>query len=228
VRARSDPSAIDAAAIDAPDGSDAIDAIDAPAIDAIDAPPGSSCLGGAGGAPLFSDDFVDLIGWNLNSGTWTVVGGEAVQSNAGGGLFYAFPAGTSGFTDVRIASRMHRISGTGSMELVMRLQNSNDGHYQCAWTPTTGSLRLLWTRNNGSFGGTLSQVTVDVGAIPGYDPLAPIVLEAQVMGGQLVCCVRDLAGATTSAADTRYTAGSPGIRTSTLAAAFDDVTVQQP
>lgn len=220
---------IDAPAVDAPPNDGVI--VDAP-IDApgIDAPPGSSCLGSPGGASQFTDDFADLIGWVTVGGAWSASGGEAVQTDSGGALIYAYPAGTSAFADYRVASRARRTGGgtSGRVELVLRRQPSNDGHYQCAWSPASGALRIDWTRNNGSSGGTLAQTTVDIGAIAGYDPLAAFVIEAQAQGTQLTCCVRDLAGASVTIADTRYVAGSPGIRTSSQAAAFDDFAVAAP
>lgn len=36
---------------------------------------------------------------------------------------------------------------------------------------------------------------VNIGGIPGYDPLAAVLIEAQAQGTQLTCCVRDLGGA---------------------------------
>jgi hypothetical protein len=223
---------IDAAMIDVPpDDGVLIDApTDAPGIDAIDAPPGSSCLGSAGGTSLYSDDFADLIGWVTMGGAWSATGGEAVQTDTGGGLIYAYPAGTSAFTDYRIASRARRTGGaaTGSVELALRKQASGDGMYRCAWSPAAGALKILWTRSNGSVGGTIASTTVDIGAIPGYDPLAAIVIEAQAEGSQLTCCVRDVGGASVTMSDTRYTVGSPGIETSSQAAAFDDFAVHMP
>jgi hypothetical protein len=223
---------VDAAMVDVPPNDGVIiDApIDAPGIDAIDAPPGASCLGSAGGTSLFSDDFADLIGWVTVGGAWSATGGEAVQTDTGGSLIYAYPAGTNAFTDYRVASRARRTGGvaTGSVELALRKQASGDGMYQCAWSPANGALKINWTRTNGSLGGTIASTTVNVGAIPGYDPLAPVVIETQAMGTQLTCCVRDLAGATVTMSDTRYTAGSPGIKTSSQSAAFDDFVVQMP
>ena len=220
---------IDAAAIDAPPNDGVI--VDAP-IDApsIDGPPGSSCLGSAGGSSLLTEDFNDLIGWVTVGGTWSASGGEAVQTDTGGSLIYAYPAGTSAFTDYRVASRARRTGGatTGSVEVSLRKQAANDGQYQCSWSPASGGLHLNWTRNNGSLGGTLAQVTVDIGSIAGYDPLAPVVIEAQAQGSQLTCCVRDLGGAYVTIADTRYTAGSPGIKTTMQSAAFDDLAVNAP
>jgi hypothetical protein len=218
---------IDAAPIDVPPNDGVI--VDAPGA-SIDAPPGSSCLASPGGSSLVADDFADLIGWVTVGGAWSATGGEAVQSDTGGALTYAHPAGTSAFTDYRVASRTRRTGGaaTGSVEVSLRKQMMNDGQYQCAWSPANGALRLNWTRNNGSFGGTLAQVTVDIGSIPGYDPLAPVVIEAQAQGSQLTCCVRDLAGAFTTIADTRYVSGSPGIKTSSQSAAFDDFAVNAP
>lgn len=221
---------IDAADVDAPpnDGVivDAPDAGDA----AIDGPPGASCLGSPGGASLFADDFADLIGWVTVGGAWSATGGEAVQSDEGGALIYAYPAGTSTLVDYRVASRARRAGGgpSGRVELVLRRQTSNDGHYQCAWSPASGALRIDWTRNNGSLGGTLAQTTVDIGAIAGYDPLAPFVIEAKAQGVQLTCCVRELGGASVTVDDTRYAAGSPGIRTTMQSAAFDDFAVAAP
>ncbi|MBL8621168.1 MAG: hypothetical protein JNK64_07690 [Myxococcales bacterium] len=230
--------AADAAGADgAPDGA-AIDArsgdgggIDA-AIDAgaIDAPAGPSCLGSAGGATLFSDDFPDLIGWTTRGGAWSAAGGEAVQSSTAGGLTYAFPAGTESFADYRVAARARRTGGatTGAMELAARIQSSGDGQYHCAWVAVSGDLRLAWTRTNGSEGGVLAQMTVNVGAIPGYDATAPVVLEARAVGTQLTCCVRGVAGATVTISDTRYATGAPGLRTTSQASAFDDFAVSAP
>lgn len=229
----------DAAAPDAPGG-------DGPAIDArlgdgggpdaaidaagVDAPPGASCLGGAGGASLVSDDFADLIGWVTRGGTWSAVAGEAVQASTAGGLAYAFPAGTESFTSYRVAARARRTGGptTGAMELATRIQSSGDGQYHCAWVAVSGDLRLAWTRTNGTEGGVLAQTTVNVGAIPGYDAAAPVILEAEASGAQLTCCVRGVTGASVTASDTRYASGAPGLRTTAQATAFDDFAVNAP
>jgi hypothetical protein len=222
---------IDASVIDVPPNDGVIiDAGDDSGIDAIDAPPGSSCLGSAGGASLFSDDFGDLIGWNTVGGTWSATGGEALQTDTGAALPFAFPAGTSAFADYRVASRARRVGGaaSGSIGVSLRNQAGNSARYQCAWSPASGGLRISWTRNNGTLGGTIAQTTVDLGAIPGYDPLAAVVIEAQAQGMQLTCCVRDVAGAFVTVADTRYAAGSPGIDTSSQSAAFADVAVNAP
>lgn len=215
-----DGGAIDAATIDG----GAIDAI------AIDGAPGTSCLGGSGGATLIADDFADLIGWTTRGGAWSAVGGEAVQSSTAAGLTYAFPAGSTSFTDYRVAARARRTGGpaTGSLELATRIQSSGDGQYHCAWVATTGELRLAWTRTNGSEGGVLAQTTVNVGAIPGYDPTAAVIVESQVVGAQLTCCVRGVAGATVTIADSRYPTGAPGLRTTAQATAFDDFLVVAP
>lgn len=124
---------VDAAMIDMPPNDGVI--IDAPDA-SIDGPPGSSCLGSAGGSSMFTDDFADLIGWVTVGGAWSATGGEAVQTETGGSLIYAYPAGTSAFTDYRIASRARRTGGTttGSVEVSLRIQLSNDGQYQCAWS----------------------------------------------------------------------------------------------
>jgi hypothetical protein len=179
---------------------------------------------------LFTDDFADLIGWVTMGGAWSATGGEAVQTDTGGSLTYAYPAGTSAFTDYRIASRARRTGGptTGSVELALRKQSTGDGMYQCAWSPASGALKITWTRTNGSLGGTIAQTTVDIGSIPGYDPLAPVVIETMAVGSQLTCCVRDIGGASVTMSDTRYAAGSPGIKTSAQSAAYDDFLVQMP
>ncbi len=197
---------------------------------ALDAPAGPSCLGGAGGATLFTDDFPDLIGWTTRGGTWSAVAGEAVQTSTAGGLSYAFPAGAESFVDYRVAARARRTGGatTGAMELATRIQSSGDGQYHCAWVAVSGALRLAWTRSNGTEGGVLAQTTVDVGAIPGYDPTAPVILESQAPGTQLTCCVRDVAGATVTISDARYATGAPGLRTTAQSTAFDDVVVSAP
>lgn len=222
---------VDATEVDAPPNDGVI--IDAPldsGIDSIDAPPGSSCLGSAGGASLFSDDFTDLIGWNTVGGTWSAAGGEALQTDAGAALPFAFPAGTSAFADYRVASRARRVAGvtSGSIGVSLRNQVGNSARYQCAWSPASGALRINWTRNNGTVGGAIAQTTVDTGSIPGYDPLAAVVIEAQAQGMQITCCVRDLAGASVTVTDTRYAAGSPGIDTASQSAAFTDFAVNAP
>lgn len=223
-----DAAVSDGADVDAPGGDGG--AIDAAGDGGGDGGAATSCLGSSGGAAVFTDDLGDLIGWVTRGGSWSAVGGEVVQSDTGGGLTYAFPAGTSSFTDYRVAVTARRLGGasSGTMELALRVAPSGDGHYHCAWAATTGALALRWTRSNGTLGGTLAQVTVDVGAIAGYDPAAPVVLEGQVQGTQLRCCVRGIGGAITQATDNRYGAGSPGIRTGSQATAFDDLDVRAP
>jgi hypothetical protein len=183
---------------------------------------------GTPGASLYADGFDDLIGWVTRGGTWSAVSSEAVQSSTSGDLSYAFPAGTEAFTDYRVRARARALAGSGAFELAVRIQASGDGQYHCAWTPSTGALRLQWTRSNGTLGGTLTQTQVDLGSIPGYDPAAPQIIEASAAGSQLLCCVRDLPGASITVSDTRYTAGAPGLKTSALSAAFDDLAVDGP
>jgi len=220
---------IDAPAIDAPDGAPPpIDAmIDAPT---IDAPPGPSCLGSAPGASLYADDFADLIGWVNVGGTWSAAGNEAVQSSTAALPSYLYPAGTGAFTSYRVTARMRRLGGAaaGAMALGARLQTGNDAQYHCGWEPGTGGLRLQWIRNNGTPGGTLAQTVIDLGSIPGFDPAAPVTMELQVQGSQLTCCLREIAGATVTVADTRYTLGAPSLRTTSQSAAFGDFHVYAP
>lgn len=207
--------------IDAP-GSDGI-----PPIDAVDAPLFASCLPGPAGATLIDEDFADLLGWQTRGGTWSSSGVEAEQASTAIGLVYAFPDGSADMSDVRVASRMRLDGGTGSMGLALRVQPVNSGQYWCAWAPTTGLLRLEWTRTDGAFGDVLAMTQVDIGAIPGYLSEAAVVVEAEAVGATLNCCVRDIAGATVTATSTRYGSGGPGLRTETLAAFFDNFLVLQ-
>lgn len=219
----------DAAPADATDAA-ALDAIDAPVIDAIDAPPPPTCLGSAPGATLYSDDFADLIGWVTVGGTWSATAMEAVQSSTASNAAYLYPAGTSAFTSYRVKAQLRRLGGAtaGAMQLAVRLQAGNDGQYACAWQPGTGALQLQWVRTNGGVGGTLAQAQVNIGAIPGYDPAAPVTMEVQASGSQLTCCLREHAAATVTATDTRYSAGAPALRTASLSAGFRDFVVSAP
>jgi len=217
------PSIADASA-DAPPGTpDAANPPDA----RVDAMPGATCLGAAGGELLF-DDFPDLIGWTTTGGVWTAVASEALQSNATTQLAYAYPAGTSGFVDYRVTTEVRKIAGTGTIQASLRIQNGNDGQYQCAWNPNTGAIAIQWQRTNGNLGGTLASLTVDTSGIPGYDPLAPVTIETQAVGTQLSCCVLEVPGTMLSTADNRYDDGSPGVKTAGASAAFGTFRVNAP
>lgn len=229
VRAPGDDAAPDDGA--APDGA-AIDApTDARVVDGppVDGDPGTSCLGSAPGASLYSDDFADLIGWVTSGGTWSASGGEARQSSATATQPYAYPAGTGTFTDYRVAVRAHRTGGTtGELGVGLRQQTANSARYHCAWQPQTGLLAIAWVRNNGTVGGTLVQKMIDLASMPGYDPAMVVTMEAQVQGSQLSCCLREVAGASITVSDTRYVAGAPAITTNLLAAGFGDLQVNAP
>lgn len=211
----------DPVTIDAP-GSDGV-----PAIDAVDAPLFTTCLAGPAGATLIDEDFADLLGWQTRGGIWSASGVEVEQASLAPGLVYAFPDGSADMSDVRVASRMRLDGGTGSMGIALRVQPVNSGQYWCAWAPTTGVLRLEWTRTDGSLGDVLATTQVDTGAIPGYLAEAAVVVEAEAVGATLTCCVRDIAGATITATSTRYGSGGPGVRTEVLKAFFDNFLVQQ-
>jgi hypothetical protein len=205
-------------------------AIDGPgAADArVDAMPGATCIGAAGSS-LFAEDFADLIGWTTPSGTWAAVASEGTQSNPSPSLAYAYPAGTGTFTDYRIATRMRQLVGSGAdaMKIAFRIDTGSDAQYQCGWEPSSGRLQLQWIRTNGNVGGNLQQQIVDIGSIPGYDPLAPVTMEVLVQGTAMTCCLIEITASIT-ASDNRYAAGAPGLGTFQMSAAFDDFRVNMP
>ncbi len=114
------------------------------------------------------------------------------------------------------------------MELATRIQSSGDG--QVPLRVGRGQRRAApgADATNGTEGGVLAQTTVDVGAIPGYDATAPVILESQAAGTQLTCCVRGVAGATVTISDARHATGAPGLRATAQSTAFDDVVVSAP
>lgn len=193
----------------------------------VDATPGTTCLG-APGAELLFDDFPDLIGWSTSGGTWSAVASEAIQSNISTALAYAFPAGTSSFTDYRVTIEARRVAGTGLIQAASRIQAGDDGQYACGWDADSGQFSIVWQRTNGNLGGTIASMTIDTTGIPGYDPAGVFTIEFQAVGTQLSCCIREVPGSMLAHTDNRYLSGSPGIRTSLASVAFGTFRVNSP
>jgi len=216
------------ARIDAPPGTpDAPFDATSPADARVDAAPGTTCLG-APGAELLFDDFPDLIGWTTQGGTWAAVTSEAVQSNVTTQLAYAYPAGTTTFTDYRVTTEARRVAGTGLIQAAARIRSSDDGQYACGWDADSGAFSIVWQRTNGNLGGTIATMTIDTSGIPGYDPAGVFTIEFQAVGSQLSCCIREVPGSMLSQTDTRYPTGAPGIRTSLASVAFGTFRVNSP
>lgn len=220
----------DLSLIDAP-GSDGIPPIDAPGSDGvppIDGPPSVSCLGDVFGASLYTSALDDLTGWmTVGDGTWSSASGEALQTLTTALNTYAYPTGAPSLTDYRLALRARRTGGTGTILASFRVQVGTNNRYRCSWRPTDGSLKLEAPRPQGDYR-SFAETQVAVGAIPGYDPAAPITLEAEASGNTIRCCIREIPNAFIISSNTLYADGPPAIETVTAAGGFDSIQVNAP
>ena len=191
-----------------------------------DAPGG--CFG-ATGAVVYQTDFTTFTGWTSSGGTWSVSGGEAIQSNATTTLAFAYPSASTG-DDYGLLSHMRQTSGNaaGAIEITFRIQASpNKGQYHCNWQPNTGVFQLQPTDTSGNSGSFLAAKTIDLSSVAGYNADMTITMEVDVRGSNFQCCLHEISGAVLSASDATYTTGGPGLKTFEMAAAFDDFVVTQ-
>jgi hypothetical protein len=125
-----------------------------------------------------------------------------------------------GATDYSVAAAMTRASQgvDGAMGLSLRGGDGEAG-YQCNWHPATGTLEIKGAD-------TLASVILsEFIAEPAYSADATFVMQAEVEGAQVSCCVQDVPGASLSVTDSSLSTGTPGMCTSGLSANFDSFTV---
>jgi hypothetical protein len=158
--------------------------------------------------------------WNTGvAGDWAVDTSAAAQASADGASRMHL-VNDLRTTDYSVAAAMTRTSqaADGAMGLSLRGGDAEEG-YQCNWQPGTGTLEIRGAD-------TLASVVLsDAIAEPGYSADATFVMQAEVSGTELSCCVQDVPGATLSATDAVLNTGTPGVRTSGISANFDSFTV---
>jgi hypothetical protein len=217
-------------------------AVDAPPPDAsplpdgeeVDAPPAAPCLGSAPGNLRFQAHFdaPPLIDWTIGGGSWSITGinSQLIQSDPAVVLAYAYPNAAAALVDYRVVTKMRQIDGAadGGLEVAFRVQSGSDGQYACKWEPNSGRLALEYLNPGGSGLDVMNEKTINLATIPGYDVHQVVVMEVQVVGAQLDCCLRGIPGGTIGITDSRYTTGGPGAKTSTMSAGFDDYEVYDP
>ena len=189
----------------------------------------ASCLSGGTGALLYGTAFTSgNLQWTEPIGDWGVMVGEAVQTDASLALAYAYPDQTQNETDYRVVAKIRQVNGAGTdaIGLVLRAQPNppSTGHYACLWEPNTGNFFLGYATSAGATS-SLVNVVVDLGAMPGYVPTNPQIIEARVDGTRLECCLRNIAAAQLTFDDNRWTTGGPGFRCDSMSAAFDDLSI---
>jgi hypothetical protein len=188
-----------------------------------DAIANTSCLATAPGAPLYMTEFNDFSGWMVGAGTWGAQGGEAVQSDDTSNFAYAYnPAVTA--SDYRVVSSFRALAGMGTstaVELAARVQlDGSGGQYHCNWDAVHGGFTMMYSTSP-TVNDFFAQVYIDTSMIPNYDPSGSFVMEFQVRGSRLDCCVHGIAAAVGTATDTRFTAGAPGMKTFLASGAYD-------
>src|SRR5262249_15604466 len=151
-------------------------------------------------------------GWMQGgSGAWSVQNGEAVQTVNTTDFAYAFnPTVTA--TDYRIVGSMRITDATHTstaLELAARVHASGT-QYHCNWDALHGEFSLMWTMTS-AVNGFFAQTFIDTSQIPGYDAHAAFVMELQVHGARIDCCVHGVPGAAGTANDTRFATGAPGM-----------------
>jgi len=190
----------------------------------------ASCLAAPLTTPLYSTTFPDLSGWAIGGGTWAATDNQAVQSDAGNGLAYAYHPSSTQLTDQRVVSHFQMISGGDgrALELAVRVQGGvSAGQYHCNWEPTDGAFLIMYTQT-ATMTGQLAMTNIDLRLIPSYSPFDPVTMELQVRGSRLDCCLREIPAASLTAMDTQFTSGSPGMKTYEESGSYDYVDVYGP
>lgn len=170
---------------------------------------------------LFAEGFDGALSaeWNTAiAGDWSVDSSSLGQADEVASR--AHLVDDLGTTDYAVSASMTRTSqaADGAMGLSLRASDGEEG-YQCNWQPATGTLEIKGAD-------TLASVVLsDAIAAPGYSADGTFVVQAEVSGDSLSCCVQDVPGATLSVTDSTLTTGTPGLRSSGMSANFDSFTV---
>ena len=155
------------------------------------------------------------------SGTWTTAGGQLVQSDPTVGLAYAYF--DPGLTDYRVVSNATIVddAGTGShaIELALRVDGANMNMYECNWDPIGSGVVI-----NATMAGLGTAEFTRITITPPADPTR-VVMEAQIVGTRIECCLAGLSGAYASVIDARFTTGMIGVKTFFVSGAFDHLQV---
>jgi len=160
---------------------------------------------------------------------WAVVNGE-MQQSVPTGLAYDFVPAFANLGDYHIESRMRQISGStgGAMEIDFRISAAMpDNQYFCNWEPNDGNF-LVMISTAGFAAYDIKLVNIDVTAIPGYDPLAPVTMQIDVVGSEIHCWLDEIAGANITVTDPSYPMGAFGLKNYAMATAYDYIRVSTP
>ncbi len=207
-------------------------AIDSSIDSAIDGGPTQSCLTTPFTHLAYSTaTFGDFAtAWSATGGIWTTTPTELTQTSTVASLSVAYRnVVTVGVADYRLVTTMHATStGVGdALELSQRIDATNVHMYHCNWQPSDGGF-LIQRTDNLNTTPVIQMTTVDLKSIPNYSPSDPQVMEFQVNGSQLECCLRGITGAHISGSDTTYTSGAIGVKTYLMAGGFHDFSAYTP
>ena len=178
----------------------------------------ASCLPTAPGTLLYASELDDLDGWDVGGGTWTAMGGNAMQTDPMAKLAFVYPHGVSA-ADYRIVSSFAAQDGgdSSALELAARVGDGGPNHqYHCNWDAFGGGFQIMYTID-ASTNGVIVSTQLD----PPADPRAPVTMELDVRGDALACCLREIPGATLTGTDTRFASGRPGLKTYEMTGAYD-------
>jgi hypothetical protein len=185
---------------------------------------GSSGNGGSAGASLlFADEFDDpKPDWQFGGETgWSLSGGEALQSDSGATYAIRWLPALANLTDYRIEVRARRTAPSlGALQVLFR-QTADDTFYYCSFHPSLGE--MFWGKYTSNWDteelGTAPTFAVD------YDPNQSFTMTLIADGTQFTCRVEEVPAAVAVMSDLSYPAGSPGLKTYLMAAAYDYIRV---
>ncbi|MFT3698375.1 MAG: hypothetical protein QM831_34850 [Kofleriaceae bacterium] len=124
--------------------------------------------------------------------------------------------------DYRVVVKAAGIAGAdgGAFDVALRVSATNKTMYQCGLVPAMNQIVLARTDANSP---DIDRETVagDLSLMQTY------ILEAQVTGSQIECCVRGVEGAHAMGTDTTFSGGPPGLKTYMMSAVFSDYAVFQ-
>ena len=190
-----------------------------------DALPGVSCLNAPLSHPIYASPAFGDFGaaWTSFGGSWSVSAGELDETNGIVQLAYAHHlVAAIGGAGYRVVASMRQVGNGslgGALELAARIDATKSSMYHCNFEPNDGFFLIQHT-DSGVGGGTLTTTTLNV-----PDALGSYMMEFQVIGTGLECCVRGVTGAHLNATDGLYTTGEVGVKSYEMAAAFKQFAV---
>jgi hypothetical protein len=193
------------------------------------ATPSDASVPDGGATLLFSDEFDgDLAKWSTyGTGSWSVSGGEARQSDDTAALSFIYAPSTSTFTDFHLVSKMRMYMTSpagGALELTFRVTTTPSlKQYFCNWEPDSGNFIIMYSMGVATT--VLAQTTVNLSLVSGYSDVMPVTMHADVQGTKIHCFLEEIPSADLTVLDSQFAVGSVGAKVYKIAGAYDYVRV---